>query len=354
LNCPSCGLLNLSTADICVYCKAPLEEFLRADEKKNVVDLNKAKNAAAVLKSKVTLADSSPPPGISDWRAQLNLKLDRLKDKESAASFESKERLLSEIRNREFAKPSKGQLHEAQKDLFLPGPPVYHPLAQKALEKLNRVPQVEATTPRTPTIEAAPPLQPLDSPAESTVQVRRAKKGFSKPERVERIEINLSQGALPFDETENSRVGVEEDLRKGLAAAALSLRIRAGAIDALFICGCFLIFLMIVFFVPDFVFFSRSSFLGLGAVAVIIANGYIFLLTALSARTLGMDHEHLQVISFDGRFPTLRESSLRSFGYFISMGCFCLGFLWGIFDPQKLTWHDRISKTLIVSKDGQT
>ena len=44
MNCPRCGLLNLSTADICVYCKAPLEEFLGADEaKKNVVDLNEAK-----------------------------------------------------------------------------------------------------------------------------------------------------------------------------------------------------------------------------------------------------------------------------------------------------------------------
>jgi uncharacterized RDD family membrane protein YckC len=355
VNCPSCGLLNLSTADICVYCKAPLEEFLRADEaKKNVVDWNEAKSAAAAVKGKVFLADSSPRPKISDWRAQLNLKLDRLKEKESVTPSGAKEKLLGEIRNREFAKLSKGQLHEAQKDLLSPSPPVNHPLAQKTLEKLNRVSQAETTNPQTPVVEAPQPPQPLDSSAESTVQVRRAKKGSSKPEKVERIEINLSQGALPFDEAENSRVGVEEDLRKGLAAAALSLRIRAGAIDALFICGCFLIFLMIVFFVPDFVFFSRSSFLGLATVAVIIANGYVFLLTALSARTLGMDHEHLRVISFDGRFPTLRESSLRSFGYFISLGCFCLGFLWGVFDPQKLTWHDRISKTLIVSKDRPT
>jgi uncharacterized RDD family membrane protein YckC len=353
VNCPHCGLLNLSTADICVHCKAPLEEFLGADEaKKNVVDLNEAKSAAAAVKTKIFLADSSPQPTISDWRAQLNFKLDRLKEKESATPSESKEKLLSEIRNREFAKPSKG-LHKAQKDLFSPSPPVYHPLAQKTLEKLNRVSQAETTNPQTPVVEVAPPPQPLNSLAESTFQVRRAKKGSSKPEKVERIEINLSQGALPFDEAEPSRAGVEEDLRKGLAAAALSLRIRAGAIDALFICGCFLIFLMIVFFLPDFVFFSRSSFLGLATVAVIIANGYVFLLTALSARTLGMDHEHLRVISFDGRFPTLRESSLRSFGYFISLGCFCLGFLWGVFDPHRLTWHDRISKTLIVSKDAQ-
>ena len=262
--------------------------------------------------------------------------------------------MLNEIRNREFTKPSKGQRHQAQNDLFPPSPPVYHPLAQKTLDKLNRLSRSETSIPQAPAVEAQP-LQSVAASAASTAHRRRAKGGSaSKLEEVERIEINLNQGALPFDEVENSGVGAEEGLRKGLVAAALPLRIRAGAIDALFICGCFLIFLMIVFFVPDFIFLSRSSFLGLAAVAVFIANSYIFLLTALSARTLGMDHEHLEVISFDGRFPTLRESSLRSFGYFISLGCFCLGFLWGVFDPQKLTWHDRISKTLIVSKDGQT
>jgi uncharacterized RDD family membrane protein YckC len=343
-------LLNLSTADVCVYCKAPFEDLFNLGEaaKKRIIDLNEAKNTAAAVKSKGLRTSSSPQPNISDWREQLNLKLDRLKEKESNPS-DSKERLLGEIRNREFARPSQ-RLHETQKDLFSPSPPVYHPLAQKTLEKLSRASQAKTTNPQTPVVEMLQPPQPVD--VQSAVSTRRTKNSTaSRPERVERIEINLNQGALPFDEAENSRVGVEEGLKSGLAAAALSLRMRAGAIDALFICGCFLIFLMIVFFVPDFVLFSRSSFFGLAAVGVLIANGYLFLLTALSARTLGMDYEHLQVVSFDGRFPTLQESSLRSFGCFISLGCFCLGFLWGVFDPQKLTWHDRISKTLIVSKD---
>jgi uncharacterized RDD family membrane protein YckC len=356
VNCPRCGLLNLATADVCVHCKTRLEEFPGAEKAKNrIIDLTEANSEAATVKGKAFLAGSAPPPKIPYSRTQLDLKLDRLKERHGAIPSESTEKLLSEIRNREFAKPSKRQPHEVQNDLFPPSPPVYHPLAQKALDKLNRLSRVETNIPQAPAVEALQPLQSVDASAESTVHIRRAKRGSaSKLEKVERIEINLNQGALPFDEAENSGPGIEEGLRKGLVAASLPLRIRAGAIDALFICGCFLIFLMIVFFVPDFVFLSRSSFLGLAVAAVFIANSYIFLLTALSARTLGMDHEHLEVISFDGKFPTLRESSLRSFGYFISLGCFCLGFLWGVFDPQKLTWHDRISKTLIVSKGGQT
>jgi len=353
VNCPGCGLLNLSTADVCVYCKAPLEEFTEAavTKEKKVIDLNEAKSAAAV-KVRVSLASSSPQSTTSDWREQLHLKLDRLKEKESAIPSDSRDKLLSEIRNREFARPQHGQMRPDQKDLFSPNPPVYHPLAQKTLEKLNRAAQAETRNLEPPVVEAPPPVEVH---AESTVQMRKAKKvPSSRTERVERIEINLNQGDLPFDGGVNCHIGAEEGLQSGLTAAALSLRIRAGTIDALFICGCVLIFLMIVFFVPDFVFLSRSSFLGLAAAAALIANSYLFLMTALSARTLGMDHEHLRVISFDGKFPTVQESSLRSFGYVISMGCFCLGFLWGVFDPQRLTWHDRISKTLIVSSDERT
>jgi uncharacterized RDD family membrane protein YckC len=352
MNCPSCGLLNLSTAEICVYCNVPFdsEGVSKAGEvaSKKVIDLNEAKNSVAVAKNRTFLSSPSQSK-TCDWREQLNLKLDRLKEKESIPS-DSRERLLGEIRNREFARPSQ-KPNDSQKELFLNSPAVYHPLAQKTLDKLTRASQLKATGPQTPVANASQPSEAIE--AESKVSVRRAKKGAAKPERVERIEINLNQGHLPFDAAEDSRFGLGERLSSGLTAAALSLRMRAGAIDALFICGCFLIFLMIIFFIPDFVFFSRSSFLGLATVAVLIANGYLFLLTALSARTLGMDHEHLRVVSFDGRFPTLQESSLRALGYFISLGCFCLGFLWGFFDPQRLTWHDRISKTLIVSKDEQ-
>src|SRR5262245_52726552 len=159
----------------------------------------------------------------------------------------SREKVLGEIRNREFARPSQ-KLDEAEKDLFSSGPPILHPLAQKTLEKLNRTPQPEPTGLQTPSVSVSQP--PLAIDAGSTVSIRRAKKGSaSKLERVERIEINLSQGTLPFDAAENSRFGAEEAFPGGLTAAALSLRMRAGAIDALFICGCFLIFLMIVFFV---------------------------------------------------------------------------------------------------------
>ena len=49
---------------------------------------------------------------------------------------------------------------------------------------------------------------------------------------------------------------------------------------------------------------------------------------------------------------TAQEARLRTFGYLVSLGCFGLGFLWALFDPEQLTWHDKISRTLVVRKPG--
>ena len=109
-----------------------------------------------------------------------------------------------------------------------------------------------------------------------------------------------------------------------------------------------------MFFVPEFAFFTKSSLLGMGCVLLLIFLSYIGTFMALGARTLGMDHEQLEVVSYQGNAISFREARLRSFGYLVSLGCFGLGFLWALFDPEQLTWHDKISRTLVVQKPGNS
>jgi len=312
------------------------------------VDSNSSNSLEAPIQMVVSPQGSSPQPKASEWREQLNSKLDGIREKNSETQPAAPE-LLNDIRNREFARTAKEGPGSNQEDLFQ-SKAEYHPLAERVLEKLERSKLSKPAMVEPPLwVEQNQQAQPRESLPKS--QVRRVKRR-SHPEKIERIEINLDQGSLPFDNLSSNNHTWEDRIQKGLVAAPLAARIRAGAIDGLFICGCFLIFLMIIFFIPDFAFFSKSAFLGLAIAGALIANTYLFFLTVLSARTLGMDHEHLQVINFEGKVPSLRETSLRSFGYFISLGCFCLGFLWAIFDSDNLTWHDRISKTLIMRKDA--
>lgn len=65
-------------------------------------------------------------------------------------------------------------------------------------------------------------------------------------------------------------------------------------------------------------------------------------------RTLGMQSWGLQIETEDGRTPSIAAASLRLAAALLSLLPLGLGFLWQLWDPQGLTWHDRISKTRIV------
>lgn len=346
MNCPSCGLPNLPSAEVCSHCKNPMEQLPRivAPAARNVVDWSRAKSAAAGAAPQA--ADVK-----LDWREQLGLKLERLKEKNGDAPVMSAgaPAPAEDFRQREFVRPSPSSVLELDPMPALPPRREYHPLAEKALQKIDRA-RVSASEGKTLEMLAEPAVPEAGQPADIEAVPRR-KRLPRKAEKTERIEISLNQGMLPFEQGAGAVPLAEESVQTGLSAAPLSPRMRAGAIDAIFVFGCFLIFLLIVFFVPEFAFLTRSSLLGMGTVLLLILLSYIGLFTALGGRTLGMDHEQLELVGFQGTPITPKDAGMRAFGCLVSLGCFGLGFLWAAFDPDRLTWHDKISKTLIVVRN---
>jgi uncharacterized RDD family membrane protein YckC len=67
-----------------------------------------------------------------------------------------------------------------------------------------------------------------------------------------------------------------------------------------------------------------------------------------SGRTLGMQSWRLQLETMDGGKVDLKTATIRFFAALLSFAPAGLGFLWSLWDKDKLTWHDRISKTRIV------
>jgi uncharacterized RDD family membrane protein YckC len=65
-------------------------------------------------------------------------------------------------------------------------------------------------------------------------------------------------------------------------------------------------------------------------------------------RTLGMQSWGLQLQTTDGQIPSLSTASIRFFAAIISWLPLGLGFVWQLWDKDKLTWHDRISGTRLV------
>ncbi len=67
-----------------------------------------------------------------------------------------------------------------------------------------------------------------------------------------------------------------------------------------------------------------------------------------SGRTLCMQSWRLQLETADGRVPSVSVATLRFFAALLSLLPLGLGFLWLLWDPERLTWHDRLSRTRVV------
>lgn len=72
-------------------------------------------------------------------------------------------------------------------------------------------------------------------------------------------------------------------------------------------------------------------------------------------QTLGMKSWRVRVVAEDGGAPTLRQALLRYLLAWVSAATLGLGFIWVLFDPQRLAWHDRLSGTrlLLTVKRGR-
>ncbi len=67
-----------------------------------------------------------------------------------------------------------------------------------------------------------------------------------------------------------------------------------------------------------------------------------------SGRTLGMQSWGLRLETADGEVPTFRAATIRFFAAMLSWLPFGLGFVWQLWDKDKLAWHDRLSGTRLV------
>ena len=83
---------------------------------------------------------------------------------------------------------------------------------------------------------------------------------------------------------------------------------------------------------------------------VLLAVVYLFFVGfwSRSGRTLGMQSWRLQLQTKDGDVPSLAQATVRFFAAIISWAPAGLGFLWQLWDRDRLTWHDRISGTRLI------
>jgi uncharacterized RDD family membrane protein YckC len=84
------------------------------------------------------------------------------------------------------------------------------------------------------------------------------------------------------------------------------------------------------------------------ALMLLAGFGYFGLSWRRGGQTLGMRAWRVRVIGTDGRAPTWSMLSLRYVVAGVSLAAFGAGFLWSVFDPERRTWHDIASATILV------
>lgn len=65
-------------------------------------------------------------------------------------------------------------------------------------------------------------------------------------------------------------------------------------------------------------------------------------------QTLGMRAWRIYLTTATGEAPTWRRLSLRFALACLSLAAFGAGFVWALFDPDRLAFHDRFSNTMLV------
>jgi len=142
----------------------------------------------------------------------------------------------------------------------------------------------------------------------------------------------------------------EEEEAEGIPLAPLGRRFLAGLTDALV-----LILGAAVFGVIFWEFCGRLSLVPLniavlGFVAVILIFTYFAVFTAIASATPGLLWMGCKIRNLRGGNPTVRESLWRAFGVLVSLSALLLGFVWACVDSDSLTWHDRMSGTVITEE----
>jgi len=169
-----------------------------------------------------------------------------------------------------------------------------------------------------------------------------------RPQRVERVEIDLLQPSLDFSGAppagaDRGAAGWRPTLV--LPMASLHERRLAALVDAgvlLFAYGSFLALFSVLGgrLAP-----SKVDAAVLVATLAVFYGQYFTLFTLFGGTTPGMMLRGLRLATFDGGDPHMRHLAWRSFGYLVSAGTMMLGFLWALWDEEHLCWHDRISHT---------
>jgi uncharacterized RDD family membrane protein YckC len=153
------------------------------------------------------------------------------------------------------------------------------------------------------------------------------------------------QQSLNFQETRTLRTSVSASVYCGAPVAMARHRVIASAVDSGLALGTLGVFVGTLRLAGVEVVLTKETLPIYGAAAVVIMLFYRVLFCIANRDTPGIYWTGLQVLDFDGRTPSRRQRWHRLLGGFVGAIAAGIGLIWAVFDEERLTWHDYMSKT---------
>jgi uncharacterized RDD family membrane protein YckC len=166
------------------------------------------------------------------------------------------------------------------------------------------------------------------------------------------ISQTVSIGATPADwspiRLDNDSAlhagGEPVSVQTPLKTAPLEDRMMAGIFDLALIVAAFAIFALVFVACTAHPPSGKPALLGAGLVLAGFGLLYQYLFFKYADGTPGMRYAKIALCTFDDENPTRKAMCMRVFYALLSAAPLGLGFAWAWFDPDRLTWHDRLSR----------
>jgi len=142
-------------------------------------------------------------------------------------------------------------------------------------------------------------------------------------------------------ENENTAAGFELPLQ----VAPLEDRLMAGLVDAALVVAAFLVFVLVFVACTAHPPIGKPAMIGAAVALFAFAAIYQLLFFNFGSDTPGMRYAKIALCTFDDENPTRQGMRRRLGAVLLSASPMGLGILWAFFDDDRLSWHDRISRT---------
>jgi uncharacterized RDD family membrane protein YckC len=129
-----------------------------------------------------------------------------------------------------------------------------------------------------------------------------------------------------------------------LKTAPLEDRIMAGIFDLALIISAFALFILVFVACTAHPPSGKPALVAAGLVLAGFALLYQYLFFKYAEGTPGMRYAKIALCTFEDENPTRKAMCMRVLYVLLSAAPLGLGFAWAWFDPDRLTWHDRLSR----------